>query len=466
MKLRIGLPRRMVVLGSASAVAWLLNLVGLAYLARSVGSTALGLLVFGLSITAYASVISAPGLNVWGVRAVSRHRGEAGTYLFIVNGTQLVLGAVAYLVIVVVAFIAIAQEQRQIVIVSGIGVFSAFAGTQWLCQALERYDLLAVSMLVTASLSLVGFVLFVHGSNDVYVVPLIMFTAQVIASSVILTQLRIGSLVQIASASASQVIGALRTSIALGVAPAIITIFHNANTLILQVTHGSEAVGLFSSGFRLVEVLALIPTLVTSLFFPRLARLTPSGDSWQATMRAFVSVTLGLAFFPAVLLFVEAEGVTNLLYGADFAQAVSVVRIMGVAVLFNFAAIAYLMALLSAHQDRRYLIALGATAAFSIGAGIVVVPGLGLLGAAVVVSALDLIAWLFTLPTLRRFSRDCFLSEWRRPALGAAATGIWLILAEAVSLPFVARVALALVVYTGVVFVRTASSRVDQIVEI
>jgi O-antigen/teichoic acid export membrane protein len=454
MRIGVVLPRKLAALGAVSALAWTINLLGHAYVARTISSTGLGLLVFGLSVAAYASVIAAPGLNVWGIRAVSRDREAAGKFLSIVNGSQLVLGAVAYIIVLAVAMTGLTEQHRLIVIVAGIGVFSAFAGTQWLCQALERYDMLAASLLQTALLTLAGFVLFVHGPGDVYVVPVVMLTAQLIASCVTVVWLRGASLIRFTSVSMYQVLDALRTSSALGVAPIVITVFHNANTLLLQASHGSAAVGFFSSGFRLVEMLALVPTLVTSLFFPRLSRFAGASEPWNATMRSFVSVTMSLAFFPAALLLVEAESVTSILYGPEYAQAAPVVRVMGVAVLFNFAAIAYLMAVLAAHHDREYVVALAATAVFSVGAGFAVVPSIGLMGATVVVSMLDLVAWLFTLPVLGQLSRDRFLTEWTRPAVGGAVVVALLLIAAAASMPFLVRAGIAGSVYAALVFVR------------
>ena len=463
MKLGLALPRTLVVLGVVSAVSWTMNLLGLAYIARTLTSATFGLLVFGFSMTAYATVIAAPGLNVWGIRAVSRNHEAAGKYLVIVNGSQFVLGIVAYGLLTAFALTVLAEDERSIVMVAGIGVFSAFAGTQWLCQALERYDVMALSLLVTSVTTLTGFAIFVHGPDDIYVIPVVMLASQLVASCITFAVLSSAALVHLTFVNPRQILEALSTTIALGVAPVIITIFHNANTLILQVSRGSEAVGFFSSGYRLVELLSLVPTLVTSLFFSRLSRLPAGGESWEATMRAFVSLIMSLAFFPAMLLVVEAESVTRFLYGAEYEQAAPVVRIMGLAVLFNFAAIAYLMAILAAHYDRDYLVALGATAVFAVGAGLAVVPSLGLVGATFVVSAIDLVAWLLTLRVMRRLSGGWFLAEWGRPAIAASAIGICLVLAAEAGVPFVARITIAATLYAAAVFVKTTQSQIGSL---
>lgn len=427
-----------------------MNLIGLAYSARALGTSAFGLLGFGLSVTAYAAVLTAPGLNVWGVRAVAREPDAAGRYLTIVNSTQFALGVCAYLILAVIAIGALRGHERQIVLVAGIGVFAACTGTQWLAQALQRFELIAVGQVVSAGVSLAAYLVFVRRAEDVFAVPIAILAGQVSGSAMILFALTRAGL-SLGRVSPSHVAAALRTSFALGVAPLAISVLHNSNTLILQWSRGAEAVGLFLSGYRLVEVLAVIPTMITSLFFPLLARLSADEHEWEQKMRLFVTLTMSVAFLPGTLMLADPETITSTLYGPDYGSAIPVIRIMGLAVIFNYAAIAYLMAILALHRDRPYLVAIVTTAFMSIIAGMAVVPIVGVMGATLVVSCLDLVTWALTLHTLKRFSRgDLFLAEWRAPAAASAVAGSWLLVASTIALNGPTRMAIAIGLYASV----------------
>lgn len=455
MRFRLALPSRLVWLGAAGGVAWTLNIIGLAYTARVLGSVTFGLLAFGLSIAAYAAVLAAPGLNVWGIRAVSRDVGAAGRYLAIVNGTQLVLGIVAYAITALGAAILLPANEAGLVIATAIGVFSLGVGVQWLCQSLERYDLIGISQLITGVATLALIVALVRGPADVVRVPVAMLAGQAIAGAATLVLLaRTGRLRSI-RIRFGESLQALRTSLALGVAPILITILHHANTLILQLTRGAADVGLFTSGYRLIEMLGIAPTLVTSLFFPRLARSPAGGPAWVEDMRGFVTLTMALAFFPALVMAIEGGEIARTLYGSDYQQAGPVIRIMSFGVLFNFAAIAYLMGVLAAHRDRAYLVSLGLTAVVSVGGGIALVPAFGLFAATVIVSALDLVTWLLTLPVHRRVAGTIYLGAWVRPGGAALVTGLWLVLSPQVGVPFLARLVGAGLLYAGLVFLRS-----------
>jgi O-antigen/teichoic acid export membrane protein len=133
---------------------------------------------------------------------------------------------------------------------------------------------------------------------------------------------------------------------------------------------------------------------------------------------------------------------------------------MAFGTLFNFAAIAYLMGLLAAHRDRAYLASLGAAAAASVVGGLLLVPTLGLLGATVVVSLLDFLAWSVTLRTHWRLSGTLFLHEWVRPVVAALLVAAWLLLGSALGITFVPRAAIGGVFYLGLVFIQPSTGAV------
>jgi O-antigen/teichoic acid export membrane protein len=330
-----------------------------------------------------------------------------------------------------------------------------------LCQGLERYDYMAFSQIATAGLTLFGLVFFVRGPTDAFAVPVVMLGGQVIVSAITLLVLVSNGLLRLASVRPRVALTALRTSLALGVAPIIITVLHNSNTLILQGYRGSEAVGLFTSGYRLVEILAIVPTLITSLYFPRLSRTHPATAEWTAAMRPFISLTMSLGFFPATLMTLEAASLTQAVFGSDYDAAAIVVRVMGIAVLFNFAAIAYLMAILSAHQDRQYIFAIGVTALISVCGGLLLVPRLGAIGATLTVSGLDFITWLLTLPTIKRLSGALFLDAWRRPALACLAASVVLIIGASLGIPFLLRAMISATAYSAFILLGPPTERAE-----
>ncbi len=442
---------RLAWLGSTSAIGWILNLVSLIYLSRVLGHEMFGLLSFGISAAALAGVLVAPGLNLWGTRTIAQSPDRAGRVLVLVNGTQMGLAGVAYLVLCVVSLTTLQTSQRDIALAAGTSLFAVALSAQWAAQGLERFDLLGVAQATGAAAGLAAVVLLVHGPADVYRIPLLTSAAQISAAIALVFALHRLAGVRLDRLDVRS-FRAMWTSVPLGIATVIITILHHANNIFIQIFRGSAELGLFAAGIRIVELLGVVASVITSLFLPRIARhIRDDPAAARRHMAWLVRLTMTGALLPGVLLVVDGDAVNQALYGADFRAAAPIVRAMGFGVVFDFAAIAYIMGLIAAGRDRAFLMSIIAAMAAAIGGGIFAVPRYGLAGATVVFLSLDVVTWLLTLPTIRRVFGDLFLTQWIRPLIVGGVTAGLLALLSVAGIPFLPRVAIASAVYLTLV---------------
>lgn len=450
--MRSSLAGNLLWLGAAGAAAWGMNFVTLAYTARALDKEAFGLLNFGLSIAAYATVLVCPGLNIWGVRAIAQDRQRAGRYLILVNLTQAALAVVAYLTLFLIASFFFDTAERQITLVAGLSLFAFAAGAQWVCQGLERFKLIGGAQVTTSAVTLLGVLVFVRFPADVYLIPLITAASQMLTAGMLFVFLHRSVAILFSKLEWCWVGAALRASVPLGMSTVMITILHYANNVILQFYRGSAELGLFSAGFRLVEVLTMVPGLITTIFLPRLSRMfNMDHPRVRQEMGWYVSLTMSLAFLPGVIFAVEAPELIRIIYGPQFAQAVDVLRVMGFAVVFNYAAVAYIMGLIAVGRDQAYLWSIFAAMVLSVIGGLLAVPRFGLGGATVTVASLDFATWLVTLPTHRKVFGSLFLSEWAQPIVAGTALAVWLLMAGGFGLPFWLRVPVGALLYLAIV---------------
>jgi O-antigen/teichoic acid export membrane protein len=89
----------------------------------------------------------------------------------------------------------------------------------------------------------------------------------------------------------------------------------------------------------------------------------------------------------------------------------------------------------------------GVSAIVSVGGGLLVVPRAGMMGAALVVSAIDLVGWLVSLPYYQRVVGSLQFEVWWRPVLGAGCIVASCFLLQALGLAVWARVPLAALAY-------------------
>ena len=445
---RPGLAGSLAALAVSAAVSRAVTFVTIAYTARVLGREAFGLLNFGQSLAAYASILVGPGLLVWGTRAIARRSQMAADYLLVINLVQLALAAISYLCLVGVAHLFFQPAEQRMAIFAGVGLFAIAASVDWAGQGLERFRQVGAAQVTGSLAALLLTVLFVRSAADVYRVPLTLAAGQ-IAGAATLLGLLIG---QRALPRLRREFGAvpamLRAALPLGATVAMVTVLHYANSLYLEFFRGAGELGIFAAAYRLVEVLTFVPGIVSSVFLPRLARgFAEDRPAALIDLRRYIRLVMSLGFLPAVFFAVEPGPLVSLVYGPDFAASAPVVAVFAVAVLFNFAAVAYINALLGMGRDRGYVTSISAALVVSVVGGLLTVPRYGLWGATTTVAVLDLVTWLAALPFCLRAAGSLFLAEWVRPLAAALVTGLLLAAGRSVGLPFLVAAPLACAAY-------------------
>jgi len=450
-------------LASLSGATLFTKAIGVAILgwaARHLGPEGYGIVGFGLSISAYAAILLSPGLMTWGVREVARERESAGRLVVIINGTQTVLATLGIVGTAVFAYGWLENPvERNVVILSSLVLITQGLSVNWALNGLELIRVNAGIDVIYSVGNALGLVLFVRQPDDIYAMPilaLVLATARTAAGYPILL-MAIGKRLQ--WPTRQQVFTALWASLPLGVMSAIHVVLHYTNNLIIRGYMGPAELGEYLAGFRLVELAATIPTVLSGAFFPRLARSAKESPEKAAQeAQLFAKVHMVPAFFGAVMMLVEAQGVVDLLYGAAYQDAVILVQIMSLALFFNFAICGYSNCLLGFGKDRVMLVVLCASAITSIGGGFALVPIYGALGGAIAIAAVDLAGWLVSLPTYRREIGPLNLQSWFKPAVGAAFVGAVCLGLQHYNVPFLVRLPLAFLAYTPTLYLEGRST--------
>lgn len=440
--------------GLATAFAKIMNVVLLGYAARTLGPENYGLVGWGVSIAAYASIFISPGLVTWGARAVAYDRPHAGRTLVIVNLTQIVLACLGYGLLVLFAWqFATSPAQRTIVLLSGLVLFNQALSADWIFRGLELARIPANLSIITTVINAMGLFALIHAPADVFVYVAIGLVANLITIltgyGILLGQFRF----RLALPARLEFRQALISSLPLGVALAVVIILHYANNLIVQAYLGTAALGVFMAAFRLLEQATTIPGILGIVFLPRLARIVKSGEARaQQEALVFARVHLLAAFFVAGFFLAEAPAIVRVLYGPAYAQTVDLLRILAVAVIFNYAICGYTNCLISFGKDRVMVLVVIVSAVVSVGGGLLLVPWLGTLGAAIVVACIDLAGWLISLPYYRRAVGTLQLKAWVNPLLGGAGIVLVSVGLQAVGAPLWLRIPSATLVYLPFIY--------------
>jgi len=433
----------------AAVLNRLIGLVTLGYAARVLGPENYGLVGYGLSVAAYAGILVSPGLLTWGTREVARDRAQAGKMVLLVTLTRLVLAFVAYAALVVLAFGFLAERsQRAIVLVCGLILFHTALSADWVLNGLELMRVPALLSVINAVVYAVALLTLVRSPENVYIYALIRVPIGLILSGIVYGLLFKRVRVQLAWPGFREARQALLASLPLGLTMALVVILHYANNLIVQAYLGMAVLGIFLAAYSLLELATQLPGILATVFLPRLARCAAEA-TLQARQEAllFARVHMVAAFFVAAFFLAEAPALIGIVYGVKYAAAVPYLRLMAFAIVFNYAICGYTNCLISFSKDRVMLGVVTACTIVSVGGGFLLVPRMGALGAALVITCIDLAGWLVSLPHYRRAIGSLQFRAWLLPALGGAAIVCASLLFRHIGWPAWARLPLSALAY-------------------
>jgi O-antigen/teichoic acid export membrane protein len=184
----------------------------------------------------------------------------------------------------------------------------------------------------------------------------------------------------------------------------LMLLVQRADLFLLTRIEGSQATGLYASAASVALVLSVIPAAVGTVLFPRLAALRDEDAQWSLTRRVLGATALATAL-PAAALWVGADTVVRLLFGPAFAAAAEPLRFLLPGVLI-LSINSVLMNWFASRGMPAVTVASPAVAlATVVSLDLVLIPRLGIVGAAIgasAASALMLAMSLAYIATLRR----------------------------------------------------------------
>jgi O-antigen/teichoic acid export membrane protein len=170
---------------------------------------------------------------------------------------------------------------------------------------------------------------------------------------------------------------ALDSVIPIGAGIVLSALYFRIDVFLVQAWQGTTAVALYNAVFRLVEAMRLFPAAVLAVTLPVLFQAT----SRHALVKLSTILT-GSALLVSLTVWLVAARLVPLLYGTRYADAVPAFRILLLA--FPLMSLNYALThqLIGWHGHRAYAVACAAALAFNIALNAVLVPSLGIAGAA------------------------------------------------------------------------------------
>ena len=285
------------------------------YAARVLLPGGIGAVNFQLSIINYIVLFVSLGIPMYGVREVARHRDDLRLRNRVAMELLLLslgLCLPGYLVVWALS-VWVPQIHAQAVLfylLSTTILFTAL-GVQWFYQAVEDFKFITIRGIVVRVLAALSLFLFVKSPDD-----LLIYGAITVASTVgnnVINFVHLRHFVSLRSVDwrRLKVMRHLRPAFRIFVLNLIISIYVNLNAVMLGFMQGDEAVGLYTAGVRLSQVVLSVVTSLSVVMLPAVARKS-------------VRFVLGLSLPFMMGLIVLSRPIIALFCGPDFGGSVAV----------------------------------------------------------------------------------------------------------------------------------------------
>ncbi len=251
----------------------------------------------------------------------------------------------------------------------------------------------------------------------------------------------------------------LKAAVPLGLALAINAIYFRADTLIISLYEPYDEVGLYTLAYRMLELALVVGTVFLSSTFPIISEAV--ARDMPRALRAIqasteVCVVIGAPLVAAGL--VLAPEIVELAGGEDFAGAAEPLRILLVAGALAWVNGVFGFALIARDRQASALWLNLTALTFNVGLNFLLVPRYGIVAAAIVTVASEVLILIGSYPLMRRYFDFFPIPRTLLPALvAAAAMGGLLWLLDDAPLPVL--VVLGAAVYGGLLWLLSPTSR-------
>ena len=178
-------------------------------------------------------------------------------------------------------------------------------------------------------------------------------------------------------------------------------LYFQLDTILIAYLLDTESVGIYQSVFKLVVLPLIIPEIFIGSILPALARLYSNEiEKWDRIGFSLYKLLVFISIPISIILFVYPHQIILLIYGAEYVEAIPILRIFSIIVFLRFFSETYgLMLTSSLRQKMRMYVVLGATF-FNLLLNLLLIPKIGIVGAAITsLSTNLLVAFLFIIIT-------------------------------------------------------------------
>ena len=373
--------------GIRQICAILFPLITFPYVSRVLGSAGFGKYNFSQSVTGYFILLAALGIDTYAIREGAKIRDEKETvtrFCSQVFSINVVTGLVSLCALGILLILNVKiGGYAPYILVESVAIPLAVIGTNWVNSIYEDYLYLTLRYIAIQVIALAAMFLFVRKPSDVLAYCVIAVFATNGGNLINLFYVR--KYVRIRFTFYMEWGKHLIPLLLLFVNAVAIMIYVNADIIMLGFYADDAVVGVYSFAARIYSILKQLINAVIVVSLPRISYVIKNrSEAYDAYMRKLFSA-LSILMLPVVtgMLFMS-NSMILIAGGAEYITGDVALKILSVATLFAiYASLFTNCVLIVNRQEKKCLIATSISAVINVGLNLILLPYIGMIGAAI-----------------------------------------------------------------------------------
>ncbi len=298
------------------------------YLSRVLGATGLGIYAYNNSIVAYFIMFALLGVSSYGMRAIAQSNGkeETSKTFWSIYAFQLISSGLAVLAYVFFCVVT-NSDNRLILWIQTIYVFSEMINISWLFFGLEKYKTTVIRNIIVKILTVVSIFLFVRDSGDLLAYILILAVGTLISNAVLWLQIK--DCIEFSKITFSDVIKHIKPNLLLFIPVAAASIYHAMDKTMLGIFSDEANSGYYYNADKLVSIPLTVITACSNVFMSRISAQIGSGHLAQAKVTQSEAVKFNLVAICAIAFGISAvaKEFVPIFFGAGYEPCITLIYI-------------------------------------------------------------------------------------------------------------------------------------------
>lgn len=377
-------------------ISQLIGFAAVIYLARVLGPGGFGKITFAIAIVVYFTLIANMGLPLLGTREIARERDKTRDYVGSILALRLCLALLGFgLLLLLALFLNKPIEIKYLILLYGLGLIPSALLLDWAFQGVEKMEYIGLGKILATSIYVVLVLSFVKSPDHILLIPCFQVAGSLLAALILFSIFvkNLGKLVFKVDLIFWKIL--LRRALPIGFSLAIAQIFFTIDTVMLGFMRSDEEVGYYNAAYKIIMLFIMVAMAYHDAIFPVISYFYKTSlDSLRKLVSGTEKLMAAIAMPLAVGGFILARPIMDLLYGAGYEGGIIAFQILIWAVFILYINVGYSRGLLACNREKWYLAGAAIPAVINVIANFILIPPLGLIGAAMGTVLAQAIAFL------------------------------------------------------------------------